>query len=95
LSPSPSGKRPYFDGKVLRRNQAACAEHRAFVSVDSMALKEDSKKRYALLAKSVLEPLNENCVAVFSPELNGMVPNDDSLRVLLRNMAASYGSSRI
>jgi hypothetical protein len=48
------GQRPRFDSKVLSRNQAAWAEHRAFVVVDGIEPKEESKKIYAVMAKMLL-----------------------------------------
>jgi hypothetical protein len=80
------GGRPYWTSK---RNLPAWADHEAFMTVDHMSPKSDTKARYAVIARLVLALLTENCVAAFSPGVGGLVRNDESLMERLRATASS------
>jgi hypothetical protein len=65
------------------------AEHRAWTAVDYVKGGVDLDLEYAVLATLCAEMLDVNCVGLYVPREQSLIPSDGSLRGDLQRMAAS------
>ena len=88
-------KKPYGEGEFPKdfagslpqsSQRQAWVEHTAWTAVNYAKGGTDPEREYGVLAKLCAEMLDENCVAVYVPGEQSLIPNDVSLRDELRRM---------
>jgi hypothetical protein len=80
---------PDFGKKMPKASQRqAWAEHTAWTAVDYVKGSVDLELEYAVLAKLCAEMFDANCTGLYVPRERMFIPNDGSLQVELRRVAA-------
>ena len=90
--------KPYGEGEFSQQfatslpkasQRQAWAEHTAWMSVDYVKGGRDLELEYAVLAAICAEMVDANCLGLYVPREQSLIPNDDSLIRELRRMAIS------
>ena len=90
--------RPYGEGDFaknfgeslpLEGQRKAWTEHKAFTAVDYVKGGADVTLEYAVLAQLSTEMFDDNCLALYIPGQDVLVPNDGSIEVILRSIAST------
>jgi hypothetical protein len=72
----------------------AWRSHRAWASVDYLAIARDTNTKYAVLAELVAEMVDENCTGIWVPEMSAFIPNNRDAYGYLQKLA-SFGNPEI
>jgi hypothetical protein len=82
---------PHEYAKMLPQDsqQKAWGEHEAWISLDYLRGGRDLELEYSALARLAAEMVDENSSGLYIPRESSFIPNDDSLRGALEQMAAS------
>ena len=82
-----------ISGNLLQSSQEkAWAEHSAWISLDYLQGGANRALEYGVLARLAAEMVTYNCCGVYVPGERAFAPNDGSLHISLRRIAASRDS---
>ena len=78
-----------FEKSLSRADQRkAWTEHNAFIAIDYVKGSVDVDSKYVVLAKLCAELYDDNCMAIYLPGVNALVPGNAFARQQLNKMIA-------